>query len=178
MIPWLPPTSKTKMYVKKELYIFFVQYKARLRFNHDYVEPLLSTLRVPGYVPWDYLVNIVEVSQGRQVHKHPMLWQGCKRRHDDMRATCPWQQRESLMGWDSHSLGATGEPRFCIRYFQGSLAHRRAKENFSEDMFMGEIIEADEPDEAQKGKRRGWLITRKFKTAAAPRYFVPHAPSA
>lgn len=40
------------------------------------------------------------------------------------------------------------EYRFCIKYFIGSLAHGKAKENFLKDMFMWEIIETDELDEA------------------------------
>lgn len=40
------------------------------------------------------------------------------------------------------------EYELCLKYFIGSLAHGRVKENFSKDMFMWEIIETDELDEA------------------------------
>lgn len=46
------------------------------------------------------------------------------------------------------------EYRFGCQCLIGSLAHGKARKNFLKDMFMWEIIETDELDEAEQEKRR------------------------
>lgn len=161
------------------MHIFFFgnikqSYILRLRFNLYYIESLLTSWLGQGYVSWDYLVCIVEVSQG---HFHKLL--SCSNNYK-WRGTCQvifpgagepdhWRQPPPWMNNGVRILHQV--------FYRQPRSWENKREFLKKHVHVGNNWDGWARWSIAR-KEKGWLIMRKFKALVALCIFVLHSPLA